>query len=254
MLKNFKLTMEYDGGGYHGWQRQKGTRTIQEEIEKALFIMTKKPVVVTGAGRTDAGTHALEQVANFRTDAALTAEIFQRGLNGLLPDDIVIKACEQVDPAFHARFDVASKTYGYRILNRRLPSAIGRQYVWFIPAVLHIDAMQRGVSYLIGSHDFKAFEGAGSPKSHTVRHVHHAELIEKGDGLLEFVIEANGFLRYMVRNMVGTLVCVGRGRRTPEDVREVLLSKNRNTAGPTAPACGLFLKKIRYEEMPEISP
>ena len=246
MLKNFKLIIEYDGTRYHGWQRQKEDATIQGEIEKALWIMTRDRVTLTGSGRTDAGVHALGQVANFRCDTNLEPDMFQRGLNSLLPDDIVIKVCRRVDDAFHARFDVVSKIYHYSIFNNPVPAAIKRQYAWSIRKKLDIEAMRLAASYIIGSHDFKAFEGSGSPRAHTTRHVMTADWIETDHRRLIFRIEADGFLRFMVRNIVGTLVDVGLGKTLPAEFNEILESKDRNMAGATAPAHGLCLMDVKY--------
>lgn len=248
-MQNFKLVIEYDGTGYHGWQRQKHHRTIQEEIETALRTMTRQRVTLHGSGRTDAGVHALGQVASFRCDTRLTAGTFLKGLNSLLADDIVIRSCETVSPDFHARFSARGKTYHYRILNRPLAVAIGRQYAWFIRSGLDTDAMQEAAAHLTGRHDFRAFEGAGSPRSHTVRHLREARFIAQGEGYSTFRISGDGFLRYMVRNIVGTLVETGTGKRSPEEFREVLRSGDRNLAGPTAPAHGLFLMHVNYEEI-----
>ena len=238
--------MEYDGTAYHGWQRQKTDRTIQGEIEKALKTMTEKPISLAGSGRTDAGVHALGQTASFKSDAGLSPVIYARGLNSLLPDDIHIKACELVDPEFHARYSVLSKMYQYRILNRDMPSIMERHYVWHIKHLLNVEAMQKAASYFVGEHDFKAFEGTGSPRTSTVRHVIRAGMRETKDSQILFDIEADGFLRYMVRNIVGTLVDVGRGRIPGEDVKEILLSGDRSRAGATAPAKGLFLMQVNY--------
>ena len=246
MMKNFKITVEYDGASYHGWQRQKNDRTIQEEIEKALFTMTGKKIALTASGRTDAGVHALGQVANFNCDTDLSSQAFQNGLNSLTRDDIVIISCNIVDENFHSRFDAKSKTYNYRILNRDLPVAINRQYAWFIKKKLDLDAMQLSVRHIIGAHDFKAFEGTGSPRSHTTRRVFKAEIAEQGNGLIVIEIKADGFLRFMVRNIVGTLVDVGLGKITSDDFKEILLSKDRSIAGATAPPQGLFLMKVKY--------
>ena len=246
MLKNFKLTIEYDGSAHQGWQRQTNGITIQGEIEKALMTMTGKKVVLIGSGRTDAGVHAFGQVANFHCDTALSPEVFQKGLNSLLPEDIVIKKCKQVPEKFHARYDVKSKTYCYRILNRTLPAAIFRQYAWHIPKKLEPDTMRYALRYIIGTHDFKAFEGAGSPRANTTRSVLNADFIKMDDGYLFFEIEGDGFLRFMVRNIVGTLVDVGLGKITPDDFNKILLSKDRNLASMTAPAHGLFLMQVKY--------
>ncbi len=245
-LSNFKIIIEYDGTAYHGWQRQKSDRSIQGEIEKALSTMTGGLVTLIGSGRTDAGVHALGQVANFLCETKLSPEVFQKGLNSLLPEDIVIKDCHRVDKSFHARYDAKSKIYHYRIWNRELPMAIGRHYAWYISRKLDMAAMRSVITYLIGTHDFKAFEGTGSPRSHTTRQVTTADLIESENGFLIFTIEADGFLRYMVRNIVGTLVDVGLGKITPKTFKEILESKNRRHASATAPPHGLFLVEVKY--------
>jgi tRNA pseudouridine38-40 synthase len=245
-MKNHKLTIEYDGTRYHGWQKQKGDRTIQAEIERALQVMTGEDVVVVGSGRTDAGVHAYGQVAHFKVAAGLRPVEFQRGLNSLLGNDIVIHACHDVPLQFHARYDVKSKSYQYRILNRDIPSAMDRNFHWFIRKELNLDAMQAASIHLVGRHDFKSFEGAGSPRSDTVRTISRAEWNTTDDETILFDIEADGFLRYMVRNIVGTLVEVGLGKFTPTGFKEILLAKNRNSAGATAPPQGLFLMQVRY--------
>jgi tRNA pseudouridine38-40 synthase len=247
MPKNFKLTIEYDGTDFYGWQRQKNERTVQAEIETAITTMTGQTVTLIGSGRTDAGVHALGQVANFHCDTDLSPEIFQKGLNSLVSADIVIKGCEAAPKTFHSRFDAKSKTYHYHILNCDPPPAIGRQYVWFIRKKLDLGWMRAAIGHIIGAHDFKAFEGAGSPRSSTTRQVMRAELVEKEQGRFVFEIEADGFLRFMVRNLVGTLVEVGDGNITPDNFNNILLSKDRNLAGATAPPHGLFLMKVKYD-------
>lgn len=244
--KNFKLTIEYDGGGYHGWQRQACDRTIQGTIEAALKKMTGENVSLTGSGRTDAGVHAAGQVANFHCDTTLIPQTFINGLNSLIPDDIVIKDCAQVEDTFHARYDVKSKTYAYRIRNEPLPGAIGRQYSWHIRKKLDADVMGTAVDHFVGTHDFKAFEGAGSPRSHTTRRVMAATLKAKDGCPLVFTMKADGFLRFMVRNIIGTLVDVGLGKISPDDVPAILASKDRNQASATAPPHGLFLMNVDY--------
>ncbi len=246
MIRNFKLTIEYDGTGYHGWQRQKKDTTIQGEIEKALEIMTAKRIVITGSGRTDAGVHARGQVASFHCDTDLMPETFLKGLNSLLPEDIVIRECRQVENTFHARYNVKSKVYHYKVYNHPIPPAINRLYVWSIRKQLNIKAMRTASSYIIGSHDFKAFEGTGSPRAHTTRHVMVADIVKSDSRLLTFCIEADGFLRYMVRNIVGTLVDVGLGKRSPVDFKQILISGDRTKAGATAPASGLCLMEVKY--------
>jgi tRNA pseudouridine38-40 synthase len=247
-IKNFKLTIEYDGTAYHGWQIQARDSTIQEAIETALSTMTREKIRLSGSGRTDAGVHALGQAANFKTKSKIPADAFFAGLNSLLPDDIVITACDEMDDDFHARFSAKKKTYQYRIFNRPIAIAIGRQYAWHIRKKLDVSAMQKAAEHIIGTHDFKSFEGTGSPRAHTIRTVMHAEFAEKEGGYLIFEITANGFLRYMVRNLVGSMVDVGLLKTTPDEFRQILEAKNRDIAGATAPPQGLFLVNVSYEE------
>ena len=246
MIQNFKLTIEYDGSAYCGWQRQKNDPTIQEEIESALYKITEQKISLKGSGRTDAGVHAYGQAASFSCNTALTSDVFLKGLNSLLPDDIVIRRCEKVTEDFHARYSAVCKTYVYRILNSMQPVAIGRQYAWHIRRPLDMNAMQEALRHIVGTHDFKAFEGAGSPRDHTIREVMAAELTKADSDYLKFEIKANGFLRFMVRNLVGTLVDVGAGKLSSEDFHRILLSKDRNQAGATAPPHGLFLMQVEY--------
>ncbi|OQX11003.1 MAG: tRNA pseudouridine(38-40) synthase TruA [Desulfobacteraceae bacterium IS3] len=245
-MANFKLIIEYDGTEYQGWQRQKNAATIQGEIENALKIMTGKDITLIGSGRTDSGVHALGQCANFHCETRLDPQIFQKGLNSLLNKDIVIKDCQYADENFHARYDVKSKTYQYRILNRQIPAAVGRHYAWFIRKKLDTDAMRSAAMHLKGIHDFKAFEGAGSPRSHTVRSVFRTDISEQDAGYVVFEIEADGFLKFMVRNIVGTLAETGLGKISPADFRQILLKKDRKLAAATAPPQGLFLMNVTY--------
>jgi len=246
MLNNFSLTIEYDGTAYNGWQRQKTGRTIQGEIENAISVMTRQKVTLTGAGRTDAGVHALGQVANFVCDTMLEPGVFIKGLNSLLPGDIIIKDCVPARQKFHSRYDAKSKIYNYRILNREIPSAIGRHYTWFIRKKIDVDAMQKAAFHLVGTHDFKAFEGTGSPRKSSIRCVLRADVLLKKNDLIVFEIEADGFLRFMVRNIVGTLVCVGLGKLKSDDFKGILESRDRGNAGITAPPQGLFLVEVKY--------
>ncbi len=244
--KNFKLIIEYDGTDYHGWQRQKNGRTIQGEIENAINKMTQKKVSLTGSGRTDAGVHALAQTANFQCNTGLEPETLQRGLNSIVQNDIVIKKCCLVDDNFHARYSAKSKLYCYRILNQTLRSPVSRRYIWHISKTLDLKAMRLATSHIIGTHDFKSFEGAGSPRAGTTRTILNANIIEHDGNRIYFEIEADGFLRYMVRNIVGTLTDVGYNKITPDDFKAILLSRDRNRAGVTAPPHGLFLVNVKY--------
>lgn len=245
-IPTFKLTIEYDGSAYHGWQSQPDGRTIQQTIEAALATMTDQCIRITGSGRTDAGVHALGQTAHFQCHTKLTADIFQKGLNSLLPDDIVILACESVPSWFHARFDAVSKRYRYCIDNRPVPMAIGRHYNWYVRPPLDIEAMGEAAGRLVGQHDFKAFEGAGSPRAHTIRHLLKAEVSGCSRSDIRIEVTADGFLRYMVRNIVGTLVDVGLGKTSAGQVETILQSGQRRLAGATAPAQGLFLVEVNY--------
>lgn len=246
--RNFKLVLEYDGASYHGWQRQQGVLTIQEVIESRLEVMLRNSIRVKASGRTDAGVHAEGQVVNFYSNTSMQAEEIQRGLNSLLPPDIVVLQAEEVPHSFHARFSASGKTYEYRILNRMVPSALERKFAWHIRRSLLTSPMRHCLNLITGSHDFSAFMAAGSSVKSTERCLYRAELNHLESHRLVFVFEANGFLRHMVRNMVGTLVDVGKGVLTPEMFAEILASKDRRRAGMTAPAHGLYLKSVHYQE------
>ncbi len=248
MATAFKMIIEYDGTAYSGWQIQNDVPTIQGEIENALRRITGQTLRVTGSGRTDAGVHALGQTAGFVCETELPVQKLQKGLNSLLPPDIVIHSLEKVPASFHPRYDAVSKVYRYRILNRPWSGAIGRQYCWHLRHPLDIDAMGNAAGCIVGTHDFKAFEGSGSPRASTVRHVFRASVEPRESDFLIFEIEANGFLRFMVRNIVGTLVEAGLSKRSAADLKRILASRDRNQAGPTAPPQGLFLVRVIYSE------
>ena len=245
-MRNIKLLIEYDGTNYQGWQSQPKGPTIQGILEEKLGLLTGQPVQLFGSGRTDSGVHALGQVAHFRTQSRMDIRTIQRALNSLLPPDIVIQKVEDVDQAFHARKQSKSKIYEYRILNRNLRSAFHRGYVWHIPQKLNLSEMKKATEGLIGEHDFAAFRTVGSPARTTVRRVTRAEWKRGRDGLIRFEIEANGFLKQMVRSIIGTLVEIGKGRMNTTEFGKILESKDRRKAGPTAPAHGLFLKEVKY--------
>jgi tRNA pseudouridine38-40 synthase len=244
---NFKIIIEYDGASYHGWQRQKNANTVQAEIEAAIKKITKKQVSIIGSGRTDAGVHAFGQVANFLCATKLSCHVLKKALNSVLPKDIVIKECKKAADDFHARFCAKSKIYNYCILNSETKSAIFRNNCWSIKKKLNLDNMKKAASLLIGTHDFKAFEGAGSSVKTSVRTVLRLEIIKQSDYII-FEFKASGFLRHMVRNIVGTLVDVGLCKISIQNFKDILKSKNRNNAGITAPAHGLFLMKVFYED------
>jgi len=245
-MRNIKLLIEYDGTNYQGWQVQPKGPTIQGILEEKLGLLTGRPVQLFGSGRTDSGVHALGQVAHFKTQSRMDIHTIQRALNSLLPPDIVIQKVEEVDEGFHARKHSKSKIYEYRILNRNLRSAFHRGYVWHIPQKLNLAEIRKATQSLVGEHDFSAFCTVGSPTRTTVRRVIRAEWRRGRDGLLRFEIEANGFLKQMVRSIIGTLVEIGKGKMKAVEIRMILNSKDRKEAGPTAPAQGLFLKKVKY--------
>ena len=245
-MRNIKLLIEYDGTNYLGWQVQPKGPTIQGVLEEKIGLLTGASVQLFGSGRTDSGVHALGQVAHFKTESRMNILTMQRALNSLVPPDIVIQKVEEVEDGFHARKHSKSKVYEYRILNRNLRSAFHRGYVWYIPQKLNFVEMQKAARSLVGEHDFSAFRTVGSPSRTTVRRVIRAEWRRGRDGLIRFEIEANGFLKQMVRSIIGTLVEVGKGKMKAADLRKILNSKDRKEAGPTAPARGLFLKEVKY--------
>jgi tRNA pseudouridine38-40 synthase len=245
-MRNIKLTIEYDGTNYQGWQVQPKGPTIQGILEEKLGLLTGESIRLVGSGRTDAGVHALGQVAHFKTQSQMDARSIQRALNSLLPSDIVIQKIEEVEEDFHARKHSKSKVYEYRILNRNLRSPFHHGYAWHIPQRLDVKEMRKATQWLIGEHDFSSFRSVGTPTRTAIRRVIRAEWKRGRDGLIRFEIEANGFLKQMVRAIVGTLVEVGKGKMSAMEFQKVLESKERKKAGPTAPAHGLFLKEVKY--------
>jgi tRNA pseudouridine38-40 synthase len=245
-MRNIRLLLEYDGAAYHGWQRQKNALTIQEVVEKALAKLTGEPVRLLGSGRTDAGVHAWGQVANFHTSSHIPLKAFHAGLNSLLPRDIAVLDAAEAPLDFHARKSARAKTYEYRILNRSSPSPLNRRYAWVVREALNLEVMAQAAAMLFGEHDFTAFRASGGSPGHAFREVLAAAWHPEAEGLLRFSITANGFLRGMVRSLVGTMVEVGHGKRPPEDLAGLLKSGERAATGPTAPACGLFLVEVVY--------
>ena len=245
-MRNIKLLIEYDGTNYRGWQVQPKGQTIQGMIEGKLALLMGETIHLIGSGRTDAGVHAFSQIAHFKTQSQMDVRSIQRALNSLLSHDIVIKRVEEVEEGFHARRQSKSKVYEYRILNQDLRSAFHRGYAWHIPQKLNLREMKKATQSLIGEHDFSSFRSVGSPTQTPIRRVILAEWKRSRDGLLRFEIEANGFLKQMVRAIVGTLVEVGKGKISSEEFQRVLDFRDRKKAGPTAPAQGLFLKEVKY--------
>lgn len=246
MPRTVKLTIAYDGTEFVGWQRQENGVSIQGAIEEALAKIDGAPVTLHGAGRTDAGVHALAQVASARVSTRLDDLTMARALNANLPEAIRITAVETVADDFHARFSASGKAYEYRIWNGAAMPPFIRLYAWHIPEPLNLAPMQEASAAIIGEHDFAGFRSAQSVNHTTVRRIWTAEWRASGDGLLVFHIAGEGFMRYMVRSLVGTLVEVGRGQRPASDLGCLLETPDRSAAGRTAPAHGLFLVNVRY--------
>ncbi|MBF0182539.1 MAG: tRNA pseudouridine(38-40) synthase TruA [Magnetococcales bacterium] len=244
------MTLEYDGGAFSGWQRQApGVRTVQETLEAALEKMCGHPVLVAGAGRTDTGVHALGQVAHFDTTRPRDPQVFRRALNVLTPPEVAIVDVARAPAGFNAR-RASWREYLYRILAGRCPPALDRQRVWHHPGPLDLDAMREASAWLIGNQDFSSFRSANCQSLSPVREVMRAEWRVAG-AELHFSIRANAFLYHMVRNIVGTLILVGRGKWPPERFREVLAGLDRRQAGPMAPAHALYLARVNYGEEEE---
>jgi tRNA pseudouridine38-40 synthase len=244
-MRNIKLTIEYDGTAYHGWQFQPNLETIQGTIEARLVQIAGESVKLFASGRTDTGVHALGQVANFKTHSNLDVQSFLRALNSLLPEDIRVKGVEEVDEGFHARFSAKAKIYEYRILNGELPSPFHRHYSWFIPGTLDLVRMRKAAVKLKGRHDFSSFCSAGSDFSSHIREIYEIDVGVR-DVFIIIQVEANAFLKQMVRNIVGTLVDVGRRKLTPLQFGAILEARDRRRAGVTAPGQGLFLVRVNY--------
>lgn len=251
-MRNIRLLIAFDGTGYNGWQRQRYDITIQGEIEGRLALMTGNAVSLHGAGRTDAGVHAEGMVANFQTASRIPCPAFFQGLNSLLPEAIRILRVSDEPPGFHARFSAKGKHYQYRIATSRVLMPVERLYSLHVPQPLDETTISQCLACLVGTHDFASFENAGSrDKSLTdgrgsVRTISMADWRRTGEHRYMFSFIGDGFLRQMVRNLVGTLLEVGRGKKTPEDFQSTLAAKERATAGPTAPAHGLTLKEVFY--------
>lgn len=270
-MNHWKLTLSYDGTPFHGWQVQPGLATVQGSLAGALERVTGERVLPQGSGRTDAGVHALAQVASFALEAPVPAANLLRALNHALPPSIRVLAAEQVDPSFHARHSARCKTYEYRLFERRTDGAGSERvcppflspYAWDCRWLLALEPMQEAARLLCGTHDFSSFaasdpergvreeEADGPQGPNPVKTLLRSEWVRE-HGLLVYRVTGSGFLHHMVRNIVGTLVDIGRGSLQVDDIARILAARDRTAAGPTAPACGLFLESVEYDSMPPV--
>ena len=244
----YKITIEYDGTNLLGWQKQDEGVSVQYYLEEAIKGFSQQQVDVFGAGRTDAGVHALAQVAHFDLETSMDLFHIREAFNArlrILEAPVSVIEVEEVSDDFHARFKAVGRGYIYRILNRRAPTVLLKDRVWCVGYPLDVEKMKEGAKYLLGHHDFSSFRGAGCQALSPMKTLDKLEIIKTGDEI-DFIVEARSFLYHQVRNMVGTLKCVGDGKFTPEDVKKILEAKDRAVAGPTAPACGLYLSKVMY--------
>jgi tRNA pseudouridine38-40 synthase len=250
-VPNLRLTLEYDGTAYHGWQIQPGVATIQGVLEERLAVILRQPVAARGAARTDAGVHALGQVASVLVPGEVDTVRLHRSLNALLPGDIAVRRVERVSDDFHARHSARGRVYRYRILQGAAISPFDRGFAAHVRGPLDVEAMDRGAQRLLGRHDFSSFRAAGDVSESPVKEVRSSRVErEPGrDDLIVYTVEASSFLQHMVRALAGTLIEVGRGRWAPEAVTSILEARDRRAGGPTAPARGLFLVRVIYPDL-----
>ncbi len=245
-MRNIRVTLQYEGTRYQGWQKQTSTdNTIQGKLETLLTRMCGEPIEIHGSGRTDAGVHALGQVANFHTNSEMSTEEMLEYINRYLPEDIAVVAISEAAPRFHSRLNACGKHYEYRIINSAIPHVFHRRYALEVPEKLDIQAMKRAAAYLCGEHDFKSFTSAKKGKKSTVRRIDEIAITKEGD-ILIFSFKGSGFLHHMIRILMGTLLQVGKGERSPESIPKLLDAKKRELAGPLVPAKGLTLVDVFF--------
>ena len=258
-MRTIKLTLEYDGTPFHGWQSQPGKVTVQGELEKALHKITGEEISVIGAGRTDAGVHALGQVASFRTNSKIPLNGLLKALNSIVPKEMAVISCDEAPENFHPIRDACYKVYVYHIVSVASRVPILNQRAWIVASHIDVDAIKRATAFLKGKHDFSSFRASGSSVKSSIREIYRADFsmmkeppfpVLRGDHYL-FTIAANGFLRYMVRNIVGTLMEIGLGRRPWPYMEAILEAKDRTMAGRTAPPQGLYLKEVSFKPYKE---
>lgn len=247
-MRNFKIVLQYEGTRYQGWQKQESTdNTIQGRLEQLLGKMIGVETEIQGSGRTDAGVHALGQVANFHADTEMSCEEILEYMNRYLPDDIGVISIEEMPKRFHSRLNAVGKTYMYRVVNSKIPHVFDRRYIYEYPEALDVESMRRASEYLLGKHDFKAFTSTKKGKKSTVRTIERIEIAQIEDEI-RFIYEGNGFLYHMVRILTGTLLEIGEGKKKPEDIKTILDSGLRERAGALVPGKGLTLVEVRYHD------
>lgn len=244
-MRNIKLIIEYDGKGFNGWQKQPGKPNIQGEIENAIERITGEEVELYASGRTDAGVHAIAQTANFKTNSNIPIEKLCLAINSQLKNSIVIKEATEVDEKFHCRYNCKGKKYRYIINNSTNGSAIYRGLEYHMPVKLDVDKMREAAKYFVGTHDFKAFKSSGTSSKSSVREIYTAEVTKENERIT-IELTGSGFLYNMVRIISGTLVDVGLGKIKPEEIKDIIESKDRTRAGKTLPAHGLYLVEVYY--------
>lgn len=244
-MRNIKLTIEYDGKSFNGWQKQPNKLNIQGEIERAIEELTGEKINLIASGRTDAGVHALGQIANFKTESNIPIDKFAIAINSKFKKSIVIKNAEEVDERFHSRYSVKEKTYRYTINNSKYGTALYRDMEYHFPIKLNVEKMKEGIKYFEGEHDFSAFKASGTSSKSSVRKIYKTKLYEANDRIY-IELTGNGFLYNMIRIIAGTLVDVGLEKIKPEDIKEIIESKDRKKAGKTLPPQGLCLIEVKY--------
>lgn len=249
-MRNIALIVSYDGTAYRGFQTQPGGGTIQDELERAIRSLTGTDVRVEGSGRTDAGVHALGQVVSFRTETPIPIRKWALALNGRLPDDIIVRSAHEMSEDFHARYSAVRKTYRYSISTGKFPEIFTARYRYHHYRPLDEDAMRDALKFFIGEHDFTAFSSAGAPRKSNVRTIYEARLERDGNDL-HLYLTGSGFLYNMVRIIAGTLIEIGEGKKAPGHIPAILETKDRNMAGPKAPAQGLALWRVEYPPVHE---
>jgi tRNA pseudouridine38-40 synthase len=246
-VRNVRIQVAYDGSAFYGWQRQDGFETVQEALEDALLALVGEPITVRGSGRTDTGVHALGQVANFHVDTRLDDDRLWHALNAHLPPGVAIRRLETCRDDFHAQYDARGKRYLYVVRTHRYPRPFGSAYSHWVRDALDLTAMRAGARRFVGTHDFRAFANAGSPRKTTVRRISSVHILARRE-TLAIVIQGSGFLYRMARVIAGTLLDAGRGKRTVDELSAILASGDRKLAGATAPAQGLYMLAVLYDE------